>query len=92
KENGVFIPDAQIINEWKNGFDQKKEQVELSLSFVKEDFKKYAKDKFSVDLSLDECDQLLSKFIEDNLSDIASIHRFEKAKIANKVKNTNHVI
>ena len=40
KENGVFIPDAQIINEWKNGFDQKKEQVELSLSFVKEDFKK----------------------------------------------------
>lgn len=92
KENGVFIPDVQIINEWKNGFDQKKEQVELSLSFVKEDFQNYAKSKFEVDLSLDECDQLLSKFIEDNLSDIATIHRFEKAKIANKVKNTNHVI
>lgn len=92
KENGVFIPNVQIINEWKNGFDQKKEQVELSLSFVKEDFQNYAKSKFEVDLSLDECDQLLSKFIEDNLSDIATIHRFEKAKIANKVKNTNHVI
>ncbi|MEQ1248151.1 hypothetical protein ABLT93_13265 [Acinetobacter soli] len=92
KENGVFIPDVQIINEWKNGFDQKKEQVELSLNLVKEDFKKYAKDKFAVDLSLDECDQLLSKFIEDNLSDVASTHRFEKAQSGNKVKNTNHVV
>lgn len=92
RENGVFIPDSEAIVEWKNGFEQKKEQVELSLSFVKDDFQQYAKKKFEADLTIDECDQLLSKFIEDNLSDIASIHRFEKAQVNKKIKNTNHII
>ena len=92
KENGVFIANYKEIEVWKNGFDQKKSQVEMSLDIVKSDFKIYAESKLNVILSVYECDQILSKFIVDNLSDVASIYRFEKAKINNKIKNTNHVI
>ena len=92
RENGVFIPNYTEIEIWKNGFDQKKEHVETSLDAVKNDFKIYADNRFGVKLDLEECDQILSKFIEDNISDVASIHRYERAKYNNKIKNSNHII
>ncbi len=91
KENHVFIPNIEQIEKWKNGYHEKKDDIEASLQILINDFKSFSYTNFGKELTNDECEILLTEFIEKNISSVATQNRFEKNQLRAKIKNTDHV-
>ncbi len=91
KKNGAFIPCGDIIEKWKNGFDSKKEDIAASIVILRKDLSDFAKERFSKEITIDECDALLVSFIETNISCVASHRSYTNANLAEKIKNTDHI-
>ncbi|OOV88794.1 hypothetical protein [Oceanospirillum linum] len=91
RENHSFIPNSKEVNKWKNGYDEKKEDIETSIEILRDDFKLFAKSNFDKELASEDCDALLTDFIESNISSVATHNRFEKGQLYSKIKNTDHV-
>jgi len=91
KENHVFIPNMEQVDIWKNGFHEKKDDISSSLQLLRRDFKEYALHKFDKQLDDSECETLIIKFIEKNVSSVTDSLVFEKAELKDKIKNTDHL-
>jgi hypothetical protein len=91
KENHVFIPNMEKVDVWKNGFHEKKDDISASLQILRQEFKEFSAQKFNKQLDDSECDSLIIKFIEKNISSVTDNQRFEKAELKDKIKNTDHV-
>lgn len=91
RENHVFIPNSSQVDKWKNGYHEKKDDIETSLEILRNDFKEFANDHFGKSITDNECDILITEFIEKNISSVASHNRFEKGQLKSKIKNTDHV-
>jgi len=92
KENHAFFSNHEQVEKWKNGYYDKKEDIEVSQQVIREDLKFFAKFEFDKELENDDCDILITEFIEKNISSVASQNRFEKSHIKSKIKNTDYVI
>lgn len=92
RENYAFIPVHDKIIEWKNGFENKKEDVEVSLASLKNEFISFTETHFGKVLSEDEAEKLITNFIEVNVSSVISERTYKRMELADKIKNTNHVI
>ena len=91
KENHSFFANNEQVEKWKNGYDDKKDDIEASLAILRNDFKDFAKDSFNKNLEDEECDILMTEFIEKNISSVTTKNRFEKSQLKEKIKNTDHV-
>ncbi|MFZ4213764.1 hypothetical protein ACOZB2_20325 [Pantoea endophytica] len=92
RENYSFIPVHEKITEWKNGFEHKKEDVEVSLSSLKREFIRFTEVQFSKTLTEDDAEKLITHFIEVNVSSVITERTYKKMELADRIKNTNHVI
>ncbi|MFT6835448.1 MAG: hypothetical protein ACJA0H_001488, partial [Francisellaceae bacterium] len=91
RENHVFIPNIEVVDKWKNGYHEKKEDITVSLEILRRDFIDFAKTKFDKELSVDECDVLIEEFINKNISSVTDNKHYEKNELREKIKNTDHV-
>jgi hypothetical protein len=91
RENHVFIPNFEQINKWKNGYEQKRDDVSTSLDLLRKDFVTFAKDRFDKTLSPNDCDNLLEHFIYKNFVSVSDSTQYEKHEFKDEIKNTNHV-
>jgi hypothetical protein len=91
KENHVFIPNIEVVDKWKNGYHDKKDDITASLEILRRDFIDFAITKFDKELSADECDLLIEQFINKNISSVTDNKRYEKNELREKIKNTDHV-
>lgn len=91
KENHSFFANNEQVEKWRNGYDDKRDDIEASLAILRNDFKEFAKDNFNKDLEDEECDILITEFIEKNISSVTTENRFEKSQLKEKIKNTDHV-
>ncbi len=66
RENNAYFQNSEQVEKWKNGYYEKKDDVEISLSILRDDFKGFAKEHFGKVIEDDECDFLLNDFIEKN--------------------------
>jgi len=92
RENHAFIPCAEKIREWSNGYKEKKEDLEVSLSSLKGALVEFTFERFQKGLSLVEAEELIFKFIEENVSAAVSKRAYSKAEVDESIKNTNHII
>lgn len=92
RENHAFIPRAEKIKEWSNGYKEKKQDLEISLSSLKKSLTEFAQDRFQKNLSLSEAEGLIFKFIEDNVSAAVSRRAYNKAELDESIKNADHII
>jgi len=92
RENYAFIPRAEKIKEWSNGYKEKRQDLEISLISLKEGLIEFARERFQKEVSLNEAESLIFKFIEDNVSAAVSRRAYSKAEIDESIKNTDHVI
>lgn len=92
RENYAFIPVHEKITEWKNGFENKKEDVETSLASLKREFIIFTEANFAKKLSDSEAEKLITGFIEVNVSCVISHRAYQRMELADRIKNTNHVI
>ena len=92
KENHAFIPSAAKINEWSNGYEQKKEDLQISLDSLKKAFVEFTSDNFQKELTLRDAENLIFQFIQENVSSAISRRAYSKAELSNTIKNTNHAI
>lgn len=92
RENHAFIPRAEKIKEWSNGYEEKKQDLEISLSSLKKSLIEFAQDRFQKHLSLSEAEGLIFKFIEDNVSAAVSHRAYSKAELDESIKNADHII
>ena len=91
KENNAYIPCAEKIHEWSNGYAKKKEDLEVSLGSLKEAFVEFTCERFQKDLTLPEAERLIFQFIEENVSATVSRRAYNKAELENSIKNTSHI-
>lgn len=91
RENHIFIPNIEKVNQWKNGYHEKKEDIAVSLELLRKDFIEFAKNKFDKELSPNECDILIEQFIYKNIASVSDAKAFEKNELKEKLKNTDHV-
>lgn len=91
RENHVFIPNIEVVDKWKNGFHEKKDEITVSLEILRRDFINFAMTKFNKELSADECDILIEQFINKNISSVTNNKHYEKNELREKIKNTDHV-
>jgi hypothetical protein len=91
KENHVFIPNIEVVDKWKNGYHDKKDDITASLEILRRDFIDFAITKFDKELSAEECDVLIEQFINKNISSVTDNKRYEKNELREKIKNTDHV-
>lgn len=92
RENHAYIPCAEKIHEWSNGYSKKKEDLEVSLGSLKNAFVEFTSERFQKDLTLPEAESLIFQFIEENVSATVSRRAYSKAELENSIKNTNHII
>lgn len=92
RENYAFIPVHEKITEWKNGYEHKKDDLEISLKSLKQEFVEFTKSKFDKVISSDEAEKLILGFIEENVSSVISDRAFNKAELSGNIKNTDHII
>ncbi|EPO1083701.1 hypothetical protein ACT6F8_004127 [Cronobacter dublinensis] len=92
RENYAFIPVHDKITEWKNGFEHKKEDVETSLASLKREFISFTEANFAKKISDSEAEKLITGFIEVNVSSVISHRAYQRMELADRIKNTNHVI
>ena len=91
RENHVLIPNIEEVDKWKNGYDEKKDDITASLELLRKDFIDFAQSKFDKKLEADECDLLIIQFIDKNISSVADKKQYEKNELREKIKNTDHV-
>jgi len=91
KENHTYIPRAEKIQEWSNGYSKKKEDLEVSLGSLKKGFVEFTLERFQKDLPLSEAESLIFHFIEENVSAAVSRRAYSKAELENTIKNTHHI-
>ncbi|MBO2668108.1 hypothetical protein [Shewanella algae] len=91
RENNTFIPNIEIVNQWKNGYHEKKEDISVSLELLRRDFIEFSKNKFNKELSPKDCDILIEQFIYKNIASVSDATAFEKNELKEKLKNTDHV-
>lgn len=92
RENHAFIPCADKINEWSNGYKEKKQDLEISLSSLKNELIGFAQGRFSKNLSPGEAEGLIFKFIEENVSAAVSRRAYDQAELDKSIKNADHII
>lgn len=92
RENHAFIPCAAKINEWSNGYEQKKEDLQVSLDSLKKALAEFSYENFQKELTPRDAENLIFQFIQDNVSSAISRRAYSKAELSNDIKNTNHVI
>ncbi len=92
RENHAFIPRAEKIKEWSNGYEKKKQDLEISLDSLKKSLIEFSQDRFQKDLSLSEAEGLIFKFIQDNVSAALNHRAYTKANLDASIKNTDHII
>jgi len=92
RENHAFIPCAAKINEWSNGYEQKKEDLQISLDSLKKALAEFSSENFQKELTPRDAENLIFQFIQDNVSSAISRRAYSKAELSNDIKNTNHVI
>ena len=92
KENHAFIPCNEKIVIWKNSFEDKKEDVIVSLNSLKKEFINFTKEKFDKTITMDEAEKLLIRFIEANVSSVISERAYRKSELNDTIKNTDHLI
>jgi hypothetical protein len=92
RENHAFIPRAEKIKEWSNGYREKKQDLEVSLISLKSSLVEFAGDRFKKILSLSEAEGLILKFIEANVSATVSSRAYSKAELDESIKNVDHII
>lgn len=92
KENHAFIPCHEKINEWKNGFEHKQDDVRISLSSLKVEFITFTQERFGKKISEDEAEKLILRFIEINVSSVISERAYRKSELNDTIKNTDHLI
>ncbi|KKW51716.1 hypothetical protein XB02_04795, partial [Pantoea ananatis] len=92
RENHAFIPCHEKINKWKNGFEHKQEDVNISLLSLKREFIKFTEEKFSKSISESEAEKLIFRFIELNVSSVISERAYRRSEMNEKIKNTDHII
>lgn len=91
RENHAYIPCAEKIHEWSNGYAKKKEDLEVSLGSLKKAFVEFTDERFQKDLTLPKAESLIFQFIEENVSATVSHRAYNKAELENSIKNTNHI-
>ncbi|UYB72572.1 hypothetical protein NBH81_08965 [Aeromonas veronii] len=91
RENNAYFQSSEQVEKWKNGFYEKKDDIETSLSILRNDFKYFANEHFGKVIEDYECDFLLNDFIGKNISSVTSVNAFEKNQLHSKIKNTDHV-
>lgn len=92
KENHAFIPCHEKISEWKNGFENKQEDVSVSLISLKKEFITFTKEKFEKTLTESEAEKLIFSFIEVNVSSVISERAYRRSELNESIKNTDHLI
>ncbi|MCD4485583.1 hypothetical protein LQR31_13985 [Chromobacterium vaccinii] len=92
RENHAFIPQAEKIKAWSNGYEKKKQDLEVSLDSLKKSLIEFSRDRFQKNLSLSEAEGLILKFIQDNVSATISRRAYEKAELDARIKNADHII
>ncbi len=92
KENHAFIPCHEKISEWKNGFEHKKEDVSISLNSLKREFITFTQDRFRKNITEDEAERLILRFIEINVSSVISERAYRLSELNDRIKNTDHLI
>ncbi len=91
KENHAYIPRAEKIYEWSNGYSEKKEDLEVSLGSLKNSFVIFTLERFQKEITLLEAEKLIFQFIEENVSATVSRRAYSKAELENSIKNTSHI-
>lgn len=91
KENHAFIPCHVKIEDWKNGFEDKQDDVSESLKNLKNDFKEFTYDSFKKQLTDSESEKLIFDFIESNVSSVISDKAYRNSGI-NGIKNADHLV
>lgn len=92
KENHAFIPCHEKITEWKNGFAHKQDDVRISLSSLKVEFITFTQERFGKNITEDEAEKLILRFIEINVSSVISERAYRKSELNDTIKNTDHLI
>lgn len=92
RENHAFIPHAEKIKEWSNGYEKKKQDLEISLDSLKKTLIEFSQDRFQKHLNLSEAENLILKFIQDNVSATVSRRAYDKAEFDASIKNADHII
>lgn len=92
RENHAFIPCASKIAEWSNGYEQKKEDLELSLGSLKAALIDFTLQNFNKNISREEAGSLIFKFVEENVSATVSRRAYNKAELDDNIKNTSHIV
>ncbi|WP_273843766.1 hypothetical protein [Providencia rettgeri] len=92
KENHAFIPCHEKISEWKNGFEHKQEDVSISLNSLQKEFITFTKEKFGKNITEDEAEKLILRFIEINVSSVISERAFRRSELSDNIKNTDHLV
>ncbi|WP_323887087.1 hypothetical protein [Aeromonas allosaccharophila] len=91
RENNSFFQNSEQVERWKNGYYDKKDDAEASISILRKDFKQFALEHFKKVIEDSECDFLINDFIEKNISSVTSAKNFEKNQLHSKIKNTDHI-
>lgn len=92
KENHSFIPCHEKIDEWRNDYEHKQEDVNISLSSLKLEFVKFTKEQFGKELTEVDAEKLILNFIEVNVSCVISERAYRKGELNDEIKNTDHLI
>ncbi|MFJ1240927.1 hypothetical protein AB8P56_21495, partial [Yersinia enterocolitica] len=92
RENYAFIPIHEKVVEWKNGYEDKKLDLEVSLSSLKNEFINFTKDKFGKNISSEDSESLILSFIEENVSSVITERAYDKSLLNKEIKNTDHII
>ncbi|MBH3426860.1 hypothetical protein [Pseudomonas alkylphenolica] len=92
RENSAFIPIHEKVREWSNGYEGKKEDLNISLDSLKGALVQFTLDRFKKALHLSEAEQLIFRFIEENVSAVISKRAYNRAELNESIKNTDHII
>lgn len=92
RENHAFIPRAEKIKEWSNGYEEKKQDIRVSLNYLKKSLTEFAQNRFQKNLILSEAENLIFKFIEENVSATIRSRAYRKAELDESIKNADHII
>lgn len=92
RENSAFIPIHEKVKEWSNGYEGKKEDLNVSLDRLKEALIQFTLDRFKKGLHFAEAEQLIFRFIEENVSAVISKRAYNKAELNDSIKNTGHIV
>lgn len=92
KENNAFIPCHEKIIEWKNGYEHKQEDVSTSLRSLKQEFVNFTLEQFQKNLTMDDAEKFILRFIEQNVSSVLSERAYRKSELNATIKNSDHLI